>query len=114
MQKLTQDKGLVSKCKYRSRLVLIELTRGIRLCESNSPYYKISLHCHNTNTAVMLYCFHGVIFTGVLNPGQLLGGGGWGVWHEVEQTNCIEKFLVETYQEVISILARFEPRVHPS
>ena len=36
MQKLTQDKGLVSKCKYQSRLVLIELTLGISSCESNS------------------------------------------------------------------------------
>ena len=36
------------------------------------------------------YCFHGAIFTGVLNPGQFFfeGGVGLGVWHEVEQTNC--------------------------
>ena len=53
MQKLSEDKGLVSKCKYRSRLVLIELAVGIRFCETNYPYYKICSHCHNTNTAVM-------------------------------------------------------------
>ena len=43
MQKLTEDKGLVSKCEYWSRLVLIELTVGIHFCESNYPYYKILL-----------------------------------------------------------------------
>ena len=34
MQKLSEDKGLVSKCKYRSRLVLIELAVGIRFCDA--------------------------------------------------------------------------------
>ena len=63
MQKLTQDKGLVSKCKYRSKLVFIELTLGIRFCEPNSPFYKICLHCHSTNTAVMLLFSWGNIHT---------------------------------------------------
>ena len=78
MQKLTQDKGLVSKCKYRSRLVLIELTLGIRFCESNSPYYKICLRCHKTNTAVMLLFSWGNIQRGAKPRTTFFGGGGWG------------------------------------
>ena len=89
MQKLTEDKGLVSKCEYRSRLVLIELTVGIRFCESNYPYYKICLHCHNTNTAVMLLFSWGNIHRGTQSRTTFfLRGMGLGVWHEVEQTHC--------------------------
>ena len=86
MQKLTQDKGLVSKCKYRSKLVFIELTLGIRFCESNSPCYKICLHCHSTNTAVMLLFPWGNIHRGTQSRTTFYdAGGGGGVLHEVEQ-----------------------------
>ena len=54
MQKLTEDKGLVSKCEYRSRLVLVELTVGIRFCESNYPYYKICLHYPHLHASSLL------------------------------------------------------------
>ena len=84
MQKLTQDKGLVSKCKYRSKLVFTELTLGIHFCESNSLHYKICLHCHSTNTAVMLLFSWGNIHRGTQSTTTFFDGGGE-VWHEVEQ-----------------------------
>ena len=93
MQKLSEDKGLVSKCKYRSRLVLIELAVGIRFCESNYPYYKICSHCHNTNTAVMLLFSWGDIHRGTQSRTIFFWGGwGWGYGMRLNKPTAIKTY----------------------